>query len=525
MKHLTSILIGLLLFTSCNHMLDVYPEDFLTPDQYFETEEQMNSALNGVYSVLARGALYGNYMQGRYGLDADLGYNNFASDAGTVSDYYVTPTDPKIRLYWRDLYIGVYRANLILENIDKPEMEETARNHIKGETLFLRAYFYFLLTIRFGDVPMILHTPQSPTGEVLQVPVSPAKDVYDKILMDMEEASELVRDVTEIAGGGRISKSAVWGMMARMCLYMAGNPVNETSRYADARKWAKMVMDVGHHELNPSFAQVFINYAQDQYDTTESIWEVEFWGNGTGLYGDVAGAVGIHNGIGTTQDQRYGFSRGLLRTTDWFYNLFDEDDTRRDFTISPYYFSGDPADVVFWNSTSIYNRFCGKYRREYETVTPKGSDNSAINFPLLRYADVLLMFAEADFHVNNNPTLEGAEALNQVRRRGYGVDINTAAPTIDIPHTDAVNFITELKDERARELAYENLRKDDLIRWGEFMPRMQFVWQHLDGMNRNNTALMNAYKYFGNASARDVLWPIPVTELMLNKELDQNPGW
>src|SRR5690606_961845 len=149
-------------------------------------------------------------------------------------------------------------------------------------------------------------------------------------------------------GGGRVCKSTVWGMMARVCLYMAGNPVNETSRYADARRWAKMVMDVGHHELNPSFSQVFINYAQNVYDTKESIWEVEFWGNGTGLYGGAAGAVGVNNGVLNTQDHSYGWSRGILRATYWYYHVFKAGDLRRDFTIAPYYFSGNPATVVNW---------------------------------------------------------------------------------------------------------------------------------------------------------------------------------
>ncbi|NGM90533.1 RagB/SusD family nutrient uptake outer membrane protein, partial [Parapusillimonas sp. SGNA-6] len=357
-RYFKVIIMGLLMLgASCNSFLDMHPEDFLTPNQYFETAEQVNYALNGVYTTLGATALYGGHILGRYGLDADLGFSRWGNDIASVGDYNVVPTDVRILNYWETLYAGINRANLLLENIGEANIDEHLKSTIIGEALFLRAYFYFMLTIRFGDVPLILHTAQAPSAEALQIPAAKSKEIYDKVLLDMEEASLLVRDVTDIAGGGRISKSTVWGIMARVCLYMAGNPLNETSKYEDARKWAKMVIDEEHHELNPSFQQVFMNYIRDIYDTTESIWEVEFWGDGVGLYGGASGLVGIHNGIATTDDPEYGWSRGILCTTDFFYRLFETGDLRRDWTIAPYGFSGTPATINYWATNRIYDRY------------------------------------------------------------------------------------------------------------------------------------------------------------------------
>src|SRR5690606_4437084 len=123
-------------------------------------------------------------------------------------------------------------------------------------------------------------------------------------------------------------------------------------------------------------------------------------------------------------------------------------------------------------------RDCGKFRRKYEVVMPKDNQYTPINFPVLRYADVLLMFAEADNYVNGEPSAEAYLAINQVRRRGYGVPVGTAAPNVDLSGLDQDSFLSVLQDERSRELAFEGLRKSDLIRWGKFTTNMQAAYTH-----------------------------------------------
>ena len=221
------------------------------------------------------------------------------------------------------------------------------------------------------------------------------------------------------------------------------------------------MIDSNKHALNPSYKQIFINYAQDIYDYKESIWEVEFWGNNTGNYTNVAGMVGRNNGILNTADYDFGYSAGMIRSTSVLYDMYAADgiDSRRDWVIAPYYYSGNPAVLVNWTAGGTkFQRYCGKFRREYEKLTPKSTTATPQNFPLLRYSDVLLMYAEAVVQKEAKTTAETDSAywaVNQVRRRAYGFNLNTAAPTVDVSNLSTSDFLTQIQNERSRELAFE----------------------------------------------------------------------
>ena len=524
MKKLLLLMVVLTTSLSCKKFLTERPEDFLSPENYYETEAQLDFALNGVYTVMTENGTYASAMLGRLGLEADEGYNNNATDNASVSDYAVFSSDAKIQLYWTVLYKGIDRANRLLENLHKPAMNETKRDRIKGQALFLRSYYYLMLVTRFGDVPLLLKSAADGSPESVQVPKTAAKEIYNQILADMEEASGLVADITAVESAGRVSKSAVWGIMARVCLYMAGNPINDVAKYQEAIMWANKVISLNYHQLNSSYQQVFINYAQDKYDLKESIWEVEFWGNGIGVYTGSAGAVGMINGIGGTADDNIGRATGVLFTTKWHLQVYEAGDLRRDWTIAPFRYEGNPPVESNWSASvnQIYTRYCGKWRRKYELVTPKGN-RTPQNFPLLRYSDVLLMLAEAENEVNKTPTEAAYTAINQVRRRGFGKPINTPDPTLDIQNQDYETFKLTIRNERAKELGFEGLRKNDLVRWGIFYDRMKVIYADVEP--GNNAAIRAAKKYYGNVTQRDVVWPIPSYELGINKKLEQHDLW
>jgi len=514
---------------SCG-LLDVELNGTLQEETYFNTEEQLETSLNGVYATLAESYLYGNYMLGRMGLDADEGYNCYSSDVGSVAQYLAAPADTKILSYWRKLYEGINRANLLLANIDKPDMDSIQRENIKGQAMFLRAYYYSMLVTRFGDVPLVLKLATSGNADQVQVAQTSSRDIYDFIISEMTQAADKVSDIDQVESAGRVSKSSVWGVLSRICLYAAGHPINETERYAEAAYWAKKVIDSNKHELNSSYKQIFINYAQDLYDYKESIWEVEFWGNNTGSYTSVAGMVGRNNGIlNTGGDNTIGYSAGMLRSTSVLYDTYNAAglDTRRDWTIATYYFNGNPASVVYWSAGGTkFQRHCGKFRREYETLTPKSTSATPENFPLLRYSDVLLMYAEAVNMKENKTTAETDSAywaINQVRRRAYGYNLSTAAPTIDLSNLTKEAFLKEIQDERYRELSFECLRKNDLIRWGIFYDRMKAIYANIP--SGTSSYINYAKNTYLNASQRDTIWPIPTYELGVNKLLKQNNGW
>lgn len=500
--------------SSCKKFLDTKPQDFLSPVTYYQTEEQLNNALTAVYQTLADLNTYGNSMQSYMALDADEG---FFRRTGGVQVNNVVPTDPMIRNLWATFYRGIERANLLLENIDKPVMSDSARSVIKGETLFLRAYFYFVLVSHFGDVPLKLTATTSPNDPPLAR--TPAKEVYAQILKDMSAAEQMVLPIDKIGYGGRVSRSAVEGILARVCLYMAGNPINDVSKYGEAKAWAQKVINSGLHDLNPSYQQVFINYAQDKYDIKESIWEVEFWGNSAAPYKQ-GGRVGTNFGVlYSAPTTTSGVSYGWVFSSDWLYYSYADGDQRRDWNIAPYTLSH--GNEVPRPLPVKLNRYAGKWYRKYELPTSdKTNANTPENFALLRYSDVLLMFAEAENELNG-PTQEAYETLNQVLRRAFGKPVHVADPTIDLQPMTKDSMRSYIQVERSRELCFEGMRKMDLVRWGIFMPRMQVGVAEFS----RDMPTSSLVEYFTNAKDRDVLWPIPSTELALNSALVQNPGW
>lgn len=503
---------------SCKKFLATQPKDFISQENYYETEEQLNAALTGVYNALRNTNLYGNFMLGRMGFDADEGYTNSSTTLTGPMVYRVDGTEPVVENYWAGFYAGINRADILLRNINKPKMDETKRNRIRGEVIFLKAYFYFMLVTRFGDVPY-LEKPVESVNDT-QIARMPSVQVYQRIVDAMIEAEALVPTITQIGFSGRVSKSAVQAVLARVYLYWAGYPIKDESKYKDARTWALKVINSGQHALNPSYQQVFINYAQDKYDIKESIWEVEFFGDGSdsyGLYGRVGSTLGI-----PSDDPSKGYVNSYMRVTGWLYKLYTANDTRRNWNIAPFYYSGNPATVITWATSRIYDRYPAKWRREYELSPTKSTVATPQNYPLVRYSDVLLMFAEADNFIDDNDGLQRHEALNKVRRRALGLPVNSVSAT-DLVDLDKAAFLAEIQNERSRELCFENHRKMDLVRWGIFLPRMKAIMS--DFTADNPTSRAYGILGFQNATAKDVMWPIPSNEITLNRLLTQNPGW
>ena len=415
---------------SCKKFLDTKPTDFVVPEQYYNNEQQLNEALAGVYSSLTTVGTYGLYQSFYLVTGTDVGFYELNTSAPFPANYNITTSQPQINTTWNDLYDGINRANYLLANVNKPVMDETKRNVIKGEALFLRAYMYFLLVSQWGDVPLLLE----PTVDSRKVnnPSSPSKTIYEQIIKDMTEAKDLVNNYAVNGSPVHACKTAIEAMLARVCLKMAGAPLLDVSKFTDARAWADSVIQSHEHSLNPDYKQIFINESADLFDNTykEVLWEIDFYGNNIGsvhLGGRWSILMAPRN-----VDKDVGYSYGYLGATSYLYNLYQPGDLRRDWAIAPFSFYKHKSDIeVIADPTDIYSRYAGKWRREYETVLPRSTTFSPTNFPVIRYSDVLLMFAEADNEING-PTTEGYEALNEVRRRAYGVATNAPASPVSV---------------------------------------------------------------------------------------------
>lgn len=520
-KYCSLFLLLILSMNSCKKMLDVKPTDNLNSESYFKTEAHLESAITGVYDILQ---FYGGTQLQTFFYDADQGYCRGASAGTRAND--LTPTDANVSATWTTFYSGINRANVLLANLDNnPEIAQAFRDKIRGEALFLRGYYYFMLVMSYGGVPLIL-TPITSVNET-DVPRATAKETYERIIADMKTAESLVPSIATLGFGGRINKSAVRAMLARVCLHMAGNPVKEVARYTEARDWAKKVMDdvEAAHSLNPDYTKIYINLAQDKYDIKESIWEVEFWGNRLDAYTET-GWVGYVNGPSCTNTAT-GIGFGGVQATANYYNKFQVGDLRRDWNIANFTYdatgvAGSKTAITTTTAASIYNRYTAKFRREYELIARNGA-NTPENYPLMRFADVLLMFAESENEINSGPTVAAYNAINLVRRRGFGKLLAGATNPnqYDLSGLNHDSFLQAIMDERSRELGYELMRKFDLIRWGTYITVMQNV------ANEIAIDVPTAYYlvFYRNTIQKYMLWPIPARELTLNRALVQNPGW
>jgi hypothetical protein len=438
-KLLFSLLILGTGLVSCKKFLDTVPTDNLLPEEYYNSEAKLLNALAGVYYPLSSAALYGTFLSSDFNISDEAFYQRAAQTTGVVV-YNFDYADNSVAALWQQCYVGIERANTLIANINVANIDEAKRNPILGEALFMRGYYYFLLASNYGDVPLKIEPTKSPAAEDVQLPRTPVKEVYAQVLADMVKAEGLTSKISDLGFSGRVAKTTVQGILARVCLTMAGTPLKDESKYADARAWALKVKESGEHRLNPSYKQLFVNMHQDFYDIKESMWEVEFKGNGAdglGSGGRVGGLGGIQMQVATGIGLKIGYCYGFLHTTAKLFNLFQPGDLRRDWNLAQFNYIATYPDRYYYNyytSAQIYNRDAAKFRREAYVLDNKNQNITPINYPLLRYSDVLLMLAEAENHLNG-PTELAYDAINQVRRRAYGFDPAAAGASVSVVNT------------------------------------------------------------------------------------------
>jgi hypothetical protein len=443
MKYRYLIMVILLTgLTSCKKFLDTQATDFYNPTNYYSTEAQLNEALNGVYGDMTAPALYGQVLGFNFVSTTDEILTSRTADGDTRGlGYTYDAGNTYLSNIWRYCYIGINNANALIDNVTKPTMDETARGYIKGQALFLRAHFYFILASNYGDVPLILHTPSITD---VNVAATSQIGVYQQIETDLKAAETLLQGRTSasLKYNDVVTVTAVQAMLARVYMYWAGYPTNDASKYANAITYTDKVINSGLHSLNPDYRQVFINLCQDKYDVKENILEWGYAGAAAGVSNktdDIGNFVGITSTYSATDTASYS-GAGWVYTTRKLYDSYDLDasstaspkaslDIRRDWNCANYSFTGTPRVKTL--RTNLWQFYVGKFRREYcpQSVRLNGTYN--INWPAIRYSDVLLMKAEAENQVNG-PTAAAYSAINQVRRRGYGILYGNVVKSITV---------------------------------------------------------------------------------------------
>ena len=510
-----------LLSTSCSDFLETTPYDFAAPETFYSNESECTMALAGVYWSLVTDDVYGNRYSCMLSNIDDLSYYQRAA-ANTASQVYGNdhnPSNGDIWNTWEELYFGISNANNLLANIDAADIDDTVKKRIKGEAKFLRAYYHFLLVQGWYEVPIRKEALNNLDNTTMEA--TPHAEALDWIIQEMEDCVDLVDDSEYDLSPSHVKKNTVMGILARVCLWRAGYPSNGgVEYYKKAAKWGNEVKKSQKHDLNPDVYALWKAMASDNYDTdyNESIWEAEFIGtrdDGNYTLGRIGNVIGNLQANGSTTGT--GYSYAFYATSLILWDLYDSDDLRRDLSCAPYQITKNDTKSN-WKAANIVQRSCGKFRREWEPAGNKNKNWTPENYPILRYADVLLMIAEAENEANNGPTELAYECINEVRKR---------AGIAELKNLTYAEFQQEVRDERGRELCFESLRRYDLIRWGIYVETMHDKLYEATQDKRWATG----NKFIGAATVaqrtqeKHQFFPIPTKELDVNKSLKQNTYW
>ena len=497
---------AMLSLTACDDFLDVDPDSTSANTEFiYNNEGEISTALNGVYAQILSGNTFGNNLYKDFQLNSDVDFSTNTSEtaSGNKPARFDTRSDASnINSLWNALYKGVETANEFIFNLKNSKLYEekmkteiadgentggvvteevpnvTKLTQMMGEAKVMRAMFYHELLSYWGDIPFTFKATYETNN--LYPEVTDRQVVSDSLIADLRHAAEWMqsdKDAT-LDAPERISKEAAYAMIARLALQAGGyslnhdandvngykmtRPSNYKEYYQIARDYAKKVIDAGGHSLNKSFRDVFVdecNHIATKGD--DAIFEIPFGKNFSGAWGYAQGPKSEvdANNEADFSNQAWGSTSGNVRTTRFYRHMFKEGDARRDYVCGTWGYSNQGLPAINFSYT-MYNN---KWSKLWNTVGlgKASTGNTGINFAYIRYADVLLMFAEADNEVNGAPTQEAIDAVNQVRRRAYnGVNYElTSAQT-----ATKEDFLKAVLDERKFEFAGENMRWKDLVR-------------------------------------------------------------
>ncbi|QKJ29567.1 RagB/SusD family nutrient uptake outer membrane protein [Mucilaginibacter mali] len=478
---------------SCKKSLEIDPVSTFGPDYVFSNTGNAEKALISAYACLGGDAGYGIRLSMYYPLDNDEMMGQGATpypdnERRDIAHYNVQPSNTQLPNPYAQLYAGVERSNLAIYYIPKMDMynngsasDKALLKRFYGEALALRAQFYFELIRNWGDVPAQFNP--SAFEDNLFKPKTNRDSTYDHILADLAMAETLVPWRTEATQytNERLSQGAIRALRARIALFRGGyalrsdatmkrDEANYKKYYQIARDECSAIMARSDHRLNASYQSVWKDYIcqHKQEPNGEILWEVGMSGGNSSL-GD--SKLGYYNG------PRYnGTGNGALTVLPTYFYSFDRNDTRRDVMCAPYDISPGPVLVA----RTLQSMVDGKFRRDWTTQLTSAAQYFGTNWPIVRYSDVLLMFAEADNEINGSPTAAAITAFETVRKRAFG------AAAIGTTPTDKAGFFTAIVNERSWELGGEGIRKYDLLRWNmlktkldEAKARMTAMYQRL----------------------------------------------
>lgn len=506
-----NIILSLLTFTmvlvGCDG-LDVTPTDTVTEDSYWQRAGDAEIAVNAVYAE----------MDGRtFSLDnrTDIAYAQLTP---------LVPSDDTVEDTWERYYRGILKANDVITNIGQVEFGDTdLLERVEAEAKFLRAYYYTQLTSLWGDVPFILE----PIGINDHIGRTDREEIVDFVIADLDSIITEQKLPVSYSGAniGRATLGAAEALKARVAL--------RNERWAIARDAAQSVIESGVYELYPNYEELFHYEGQN---SLEVIFDRQYTSTGDSYdaFGVSAASIGGGSGVEPTNGlyrkyrldgEEYDVSELNSRE-----EAYENMDPRWNYSV---YYTGQPIGNSTYDSrptSSTPDRVnvterateLGYNMKKYIDYGDdiESPSTGSINMIHIRYADVLLMYAEAKVQLDEIDQ-SVYDAINEVRQRPT-VELD---PIDETTHPDAESLMDYLMDERAREFALEGLRLFDVMRWGigdEVSGRVYGA--HFE--NSDGDVYLQDVGYSRTFSDHHHLWPIPQSEINSNDSIsDNNPGY
>jgi hypothetical protein len=487
-KQLLRIICLSVIFAGCSDFLSVNPQSELTQEAFPTSASDALQATNAVYSTLRSW----HYHSGGFPIldimsdDALKGSNpnDAANTIGPYDDFTHSPTQDGLDRWWNELYQGIRRANVVIENVPDIEMDESLKNRYLAEARFLRALYYFDLVRAFGGVPIVTTT----TPE-LKLPRATSAEVYALVEDDLEYSISILPEKSEYSSNdlGRVTKGAAQALLGKVLLFQGD--------FETAEPLFLAVINSGEYGLEPDFYDA---NGPDGEHGIESVFEIGAVSN-TGAGNQYANTQGVRG----TPNRGWGFNQPSVDLRD----AFESDDPREKATIIELgdvidgitiQGDGTTPDVVTDENNNVIA--IESYNRKVWIPGTSTDTQFGHNRRLIRFADVLLMAAEV-LNENNKPT-EALVHLNRVRERARAGDNSIL---LDVTTTDKAALRSLIMQERRVELALEGHRFWDLVRTG----------------NADTVLGENGFE-----SGKHELLPIPQSEIDLSQgSLEQNPNW
>lgn len=467
-----------LLFTAgCKKYTEVDPVSNYTVPEAFSDVPNAYNAVIGVYDELQGDNGYGIRISMYYPYDSDEGIVSGNIDNGRrgVGRYQLLLTNAEISNPFRQLYRGVEKANLCIAEIPNMDLytngtdaQKKELKRLYGEALTLRAQFFFQLILNWGDVPAPLIPSYKQTS--FFIPRTDRDSTYDQILNDLALAKTLVPWRNEVVRNERLTKGAVMALRARIALFRGGYSLRGTGAlgimerrpdyikyYTIARdECAELMANRSQHTLNPNYENIWRNVTSFQYDPQ---YEILFEVGAGGGNGNSDSRMGNYDGPNLSNASRYGAGGGgIIMLPNYFY-AFDSVDTRRDITVTHYQVTS-ATNIKSQRRLGELNT--GKYRRDWRVPLLPGTVlNVGYNWSMIRFSDVLLMYAEAVNEINGAPDAAAIAAFEEVRKRAY----RNNTGLIGVTPTTKAGFFDAIVNERFLEFGHEGIRRYDLLRW------------------------------------------------------------